>query len=151
MKGTTQMTGDHDEKAKNPPVDEARSGAAPVAPAAPAPAATPAYATIDDVMKVQLKAATIVEARPHVKGDKLMVLQLDMGAGERRQIMAGIRQHYAAEQLVGKQVVVIANLAPRQMMGEWSNGMLLAATDQATGRVIIVSPSEVVAPGSVVK
>ena len=145
------MTGDHDEKAKAVPAGAAQSGAATGGAAPPTPGATPVHATIDDVMKVQLKVATIVEARPHTKGDKLMVLQLDMGGGERRQIMAGIRQHYAADQLVGKQVVVIANLAPRQMMGEWSNGMLLAATDQASGRVIIVSPSEPVAPGSVVK
>jgi methionyl-tRNA synthetase len=142
------MTADHDEKAKMPPAAPTQSGAAPATVPAPVGATSPA--TIDDVMKVQLKVATIVDARPHARGDKLMVLQLDLG-GERRQIMAGIRQHYAPEQLVGKQIVVIANLAPRQMMGEWSNGMLLAATDQATGRVILISPSEPVASGSVVK
>ncbi len=108
------------------------------------------FATIDDFAKLQLRIATILEARPHTKGDKLMVLQLDLGT-EKRQILAGIRQHYAPEQLVGRQIIVIANLQPRQVLGEWSNGMLLAATDQASGRVIICSPSEPVAPGSVVK
>ena len=57
----------------------------------------------------------------------------------------------AMEQLVGKQIVVVANLAPRQMRGEISQGMLLAATDAATGRVIILSPAEPVGPGSEVK
>lgn len=113
-------------------------------------APAPSFATIDDFAKIQLRVATILEARPHTKGDKLMVLQVDLGT-EKRQIMAGIRQHYSPEQLVGKQIVIIANLQPRQVLGEWSNGMLLAATDQATGRVIICSPSEPVAPGSGVR
>jgi len=101
----------------------------------------------DDFAKLDLRVATVVECRPHENADKLLVLQIDLG-GERRQICAGLRQHYQAEQLVGKQIVVVANLAPRQMRGETSNGMLLAATDPATGRVIVVSPSENVAPGS---
>ena len=101
----------------------------------------------DDFAKLDLRVATVVECRPHGNADKLLVLQIDLG-GERRQICAGLRQHYQPEQLVGKQIVVVANLAPRQMRGEISNGMLLAATDPATGRVIIVSPSENVAPGS---
>ena len=55
---------------------------------------------------------------------------------------------YRSEQLVGKQIVVVANLAPRQMRGEISQGMLLAASDPASGRVIVISPSEQVAAGS---
>ena len=101
----------------------------------------------DDFAKLDLRVATVVECNPHGNADKLLVLQIDLG-GERRQICAGLRQHYQPEQLVGKQIVVVANLAPRQMRGEISNGMLLAATDPATGRVIVVSPSENVAPGS---
>lgn len=101
----------------------------------------------DDFAKLDLRVATVVECRPHGNADKLLVLQIDLG-GERRQICAGLRQHYQPEQLIGKQIVVVANLAPRQMRGETSNGMLLAATDPATGRVIVVSPSENVAPGS---
>jgi methionyl-tRNA synthetase len=101
----------------------------------------------DDFAKLDLRVATVVECRPHGNADKLLVLQIDLG-GERRQICAGLRQHYQPEQLVGKQIVVVANLAPRQMRGEISNGMLLAATDPTTGRVIVVSPSENVAPGS---
>ena len=101
----------------------------------------------DDFAKLDLRVATVVECRPHGNADKLLVLQIDLG-GERRQICAGLRQHYQPEQLVGKQIVVVANLAPRQMRGESSNGMLLAATDPTSGRVIVVSPSENVAQGS---
>src|SRR5215213_2334546 len=101
----------------------------------------------DDFAKLDLRVATVLECKPHANADKLLVLQIDLG-GEKRQICAGLRQHYEPEQLVGKQIVVVANLKPRQMRGEISNGMLLAATDSATGRVIIISPSEAVAPGS---
>ena len=102
---------------------------------------------IDDFVKVELRVGTVLEAKPAPKGDKLLVLQVDLGT-EKRQVMAGIRQHYAPEQLVGKQIVVVANLAPRQMRGEVSQGMLLAATDPNTNRVIVVSPSEQAASGS---
>ena len=102
---------------------------------------------IDDFVKIELRVGTVLEAKPAPKGDKLLVLQVDLGT-EKRQVMAGIRQHYAPEQLVGKQIVVVANLAPRQMMGLTSQGMLLAAHDAQTGKVIVLSPSDAVAPGS---
>src|SRR5256885_2887435 len=108
----------------------------------------PTTINYDDFAKLDLRVATVVECRPHGNADKLLVLQIELGNGERRQICAGLRQHYSPEQLVGKQIVVVANLAPRQMRGEVSQGMLLAATDAASGRVIIVSPSEAAAPGS---
>ena len=104
----------------------------------------------DDFAKLELRAATIVEAKVHPNADKLLVIQVDLG-GEKRQICAGIRAFYAPEQLVGKQVVVVANLEPRPLRGEISQGMLLAATDPTSGRVVIISPSESVAAGSVVK
>jgi methionyl-tRNA synthetase len=115
--------------------------------AAAATGATGTTIQYDDFAKLELRVATILEAKPAPKGDRLLVLQVDLG-GEKRQILAGIRQHYPPEQLVGKQIVVVANLAPRQMMGLTSQGMLLAATDPATNRVIVVSPSEAVSPGS---
>src|SRR5437868_12560687 len=101
----------------------------------------------DDFAKLELRVATVLECKPHANADKLLVLQIDLGA-ERRQICAGLRQHYQPEQLVGKQIVVVANLAPRTMRGEVSQGMLLAATDAATGKVIFVTPSEPTAQGS---
>jgi methionyl-tRNA synthetase len=76
------------------------------------------------------------------------VLQIELANGEKRQICAGLRQHYQPEQLIGKQIIVVANLAPRQMRGEVSNGMLLAATDPGSGRVVIAAIAEPVAPGS---
>jgi methionyl-tRNA synthetase len=101
----------------------------------------------DDFAKLELRVATVLECKAHPNADKLLVLQIDLG-GEKRQICAGLRQHYAPEQLVGKQIVVVANLAPRQMRGEVSQGMLLAATDPNTNKVIFVSPSEQTAAGS---
>jgi tRNA-binding protein len=114
------------------------------------PITPPPHPTInyDDFAKLELRVATVVECKPHANADKLLVLQIDLG-NERRQICAGLRQHIADPQsLVGKQIVVVANLAPRQMRGEISQGMLLAATDTATGKVIVVTPSETTAPGS---
>jgi tRNA-binding protein len=115
----------------------------------PAPAATPPTNTIvyDDFAKIELRVATVIDCKPHPNADKLLLVQIDLGT-EKRQICAGLRQHYQPEQLIGKQIVVVANLAPRQMRGEVSNGMLLAATDPATGRVIVVSPGDAVAAGS---
>lgn len=108
----------------------------------------PTTINYDDFAKLDLRVATVLECRPHENADKLLVLQLDLGNGERRQICAGLRQHYAAEQLVGKQIIVVANLAPRTMRGQVSQGMLLAATDAATGKVIFVAPSEAAGAGS---
>lgn len=108
---------------------------------------TPATIHYDDFAKIELRTATVLECKPHPNADKLLVLQIDLGT-ERRQICAGLRQHCPPESLVGKQIVVVANLAPRQMRGEVSNGMLLAATDAVTGRVIVISPIDTVPPGS---
>ncbi len=102
----------------------------------------------DDFAKLELRVATVLECKPHENADKLLVLQIDLGNGERRQICAGLRSHYQPEQLIGKQIVVVANLAPRQMRGEVSQGMLLAATDPATNKVIVVTPGDPVAAGS---
>lgn len=103
-----------------------------------------------DFAKVELKVATVLEAKPHPNADKLLVLKVDLG-DHQRQICAGIKQHYTPESLVGKQIVVVSNLAPRPLRGEMSDGMLLAASDPATGKVIVLSPSEPVAAGSGVK
>ncbi len=122
----------------------------PSQPAAAVPAAVaagPATIAFDDFAKLELRVATILDCKPHGNADKLLVLQVDLG-GEKRQICAGLRAHYQPEQLVGKQIIVVANLAPRTMRGEISQGMLLAATDSATQKVIFVTPSDAVAAGS---
>ena len=105
----------------------------------------------DDFAKLDLRIATVVECKVHPNADKLLVLQIELAGGERRQICAGLKAYYTPEQFVGKQIVVVANLAPRPLRGEISHGMLLAASDGASDRVVILSPSEPVAPGSKVK
>ena len=101
----------------------------------------------DDFAKVDLRVATIEKADPHPNADKLVVLQIDLGT-EKRQILAGIRQFYDVASLVGRQIVVVANLAPRQMRGLESNGMLLAASSADHSQVILLTPEKPIAPGS---
>jgi len=100
-----------------------------------ADATVPAPTTIqyDDFAKIELRVATVVECKPHANADKLLVLQVDLGT-ERRQICAGLRQHYQPEQLVGKQIIVVANLAARQMRGEVSNGMPAGGNRSGNGQ-----------------
>ena len=105
----------------------------------------------DDFARLELRVATVIECKPVPKSNKLLVLQIELGNGERRQILAGIGKAYQSEQLIGKQVVVVANLEPATIFGETSQGMLLAASDASTGQVIVISPSEPIAPGSQVK
>ncbi|MCC7146743.1 MAG: methionine--tRNA ligase subunit beta [Phycisphaeraceae bacterium] len=84
--------------------------------------------TYDDFAKLDLKVATIVAAEPHPNADRLLKIQVDLG-GEQRQVCAGIRAYYAdPAALVGRQVIVVANLAPRTIRGEISSGMILAAS-----------------------
>ena len=82
----------------------------------------------DDFAKVELRVAKVLEARAHPNADKLLLLLVDLGEEAPRQIVAGIRAHYTPESLVGKKIVIVANLAPAMLRGETSNGMLLAAT-----------------------
>ena len=93
----------------------------------------------DDFAKVELRVAKILEARPHPNADKLMLLQIEVG-DVRKQIVAGIRQHYTPEQLVGKLIVVVNNLQPAVIRGETSDGMLLAATSGE--KVVLLAPDD---------
>lgn len=90
----------------------------------------------EDFAKIELRVAKVLEARPHPNADKLMLLQIDVGDVQ-KQIVAGIRAHYTPEQLVGKSIIVVNNLAPAMLRGETSNGMLLAATSGE--RVILLT------------
>lgn len=110
--------------------------------------ASPAKISIDDFRKIELKVATIKSVEAHPNADKLLVLQIDLG-GEQRQICAGIRSSYTPEELVGKQIVVVANLETAKLRGMESQGMLLAASDE--GRVIIMTPEKPVQAGAQVK
>ncbi len=99
----------------------------PVAPAEFAPPQEPQKITIDDFVKVELRVAQILVAERVPKADKLLRLEVDLGY-EKRQILAGIAQFYEPEKLVGRKIVIVANLAPRKLRGLESNGMLLAAS-----------------------
>lgn len=89
----------------------------------------------DDFAKVELRTARVAAAEAHPNADRLLVLQLELGE-ERRQIVAGIRQHYEPEALVGKTIVVVANLEPVKLRGVESNGMLLAVRDGDAVKVV---------------
>lgn len=93
----------------------------------------------DDFAKIELRVAKVLEARAHPNADKLMLLQIDVG-DVRKQIVAGIRQHYTPEQLVGKLIVVVNNLQPAMLRGETSDGMLLAATSGE--KVVLLTPDD---------
>src|SRR6185437_2301050 len=82
----------------------------------------------DDFAKIDLKVGTIISAGKVEKADKLLQLEIDLGF-EKRTILSGIAQHFSPEEITGKQVVVVANLAPRKMRGIDSNGMILMAED----------------------
>ena len=101
--------------------------------------------SIDEFRKVELRIATIKQAEAHPNADKLLVLKVDLGT-EERQIVAGIKAHYTPEELVGKQVVVVANLETAKLRGLESQGMVLAASD--TDRIVVLTPEKAVAPGA---
>ncbi|MGH9425010.1 MAG: methionine--tRNA ligase subunit beta, partial [Terriglobia bacterium] len=120
-----------------------------LAPAAPAPAA-PAQITIDEFMKIQLKTAKVLTVERVPKSEKLLKLQVSLGEGtEPRQIVAGIGKKYEPEALIGKTIIIVANLKPAKLMGIESQGMVLAAGDsEVRGLVTIL---EEVDPGTKVK
>jgi len=134
----------------------------PVAVPSPAVAATPGQPeakptiTFDEFAKVDLRVARIVTAENHPSADRLFRLQVDDGSGTPRQICAGIRQNYTAEELVGKTIIIVANLAPRVIRGEESRGMLLAASTSpkdagaADRRVVVLTTLTDMAPGAIV-
>ncbi len=132
---------------------------APAAPgAAPQSSAKPEI-TFDEFAKVDLRVARILVAENHPSADRLFRLQLDDGSGTPRQICAGIKGYYTPEELVGRLIIIVANLAPRKIRGEESRGMLLAASDipkdaaaaaTTERKVIVLRPDADIAPGSIV-
>ena len=100
----------------------------------------------DDFAKLELKAGTVTACEKVAKADKLLKLEVDLGT-EIRTIISGIALHYSAEEMVGKQVVVVTNLAPRKMKGVESQGMILTAED-SDGKLQLLKPENPVSPGS---
>jgi len=105
--------------------------------------------TFDDFAKIELRVGTILSAEKVAKADKLLKLEVDLGY-EKRTIVSGIALHFTPEEIVGKQVTVVANLAPRKMRGIESAGMILMA-ENAAGKLIFVAPNEATEAGSGVK
>ena len=101
---------------------------------------------IDDFKKVEMKVGKVLEAAPHPNADRLLVLKVDLGNAETRQIVAGIKAGYAPEQLVGKSVIIVANLQPAILRGVESQGMLLAASQP--GVVSVLTLDRELPPGS---
>jgi methionine--tRNA ligase beta chain len=102
-------------------------------------------ATLADFQRLDLRVATVISAELHPNADRLLVLRIDLG-GDERQIVAGIRAGYEPSALVGKQIVVVANLEPATLRGIESQGMLLAARDG--DRVVLVTADSPVSAGS---
>jgi methionyl-tRNA synthetase len=99
--------------------------------------------------RLDLRVATVVAAEAVPRSKKLIRLRVDIG-GEERTVVAGILQEYAPEALVGRQVILVANLKPATLMGVTSQGMILA-TEAPDGRVVLLMPDREVPPGSPVK
>ena len=103
-------------------------------------------ATVDDFHKIEMKIGTIMKAEFIEGADKLLRLEVDFGEGERRQILSGIREYYAPEELIGKQCPFVTNLEPRKLRGLESNGMILAVKTEEGGAVLL-HPDKTISPG----
>jgi methionine--tRNA ligase beta chain len=95
--------------------------------------------------KIDFRVATIVAAEPHPNADKLLKIRLDDGTPEGRQVCAGIKAWYDPSTLVGKQVIIVANLEPRMLRGEQSAGMILAASDLKCAPAPVAMPADAAA------
>jgi len=104
--------------------------------------------TFDDFVKMDMRVGTVIDAVKMPKSKKLLKLTIDTGV-DKRTILSGISEHFSAEEVIGKQVTVLANLAPRKMMGEVSEGMVLMAEDKE-GNLKFIQPSEDMHPGSTI-
>ena len=100
---------------------------------------------IQDFSEIDLRVAEIKAVEEHPDADKLLVLKIDAGDGE-KQLVAGINNHYSTEELVGRKIIVVNNLAPAVLRGVESQGMLLAARDG--DKVVLLTTEKDVEPGS---
>lgn len=134
---------------------EETSTAEPVAPTEPQEVEKPQEAEkteelidFEQFLKVKLRVGQILASEKIAKSNKLMKLSVDVGeASGPRQIVAGIAKHYEAENLIGRKVAVVVNLKPAKLMGHESHGMLLAASDDLTGVLELLTPGSDIPPG----
>ncbi len=117
--------------AAKPKAEKKTASAAPAAPAGPAE-----NVEFADFQKLDLRVGTVLEAKKHPDADKLLVVQVSLGEDKPRQIVAGLADRFSPEELVGKQVVVVANLTPRKLRGFVSQGMILVAKDAEVTRLL---------------
>jgi methionyl-tRNA synthetase len=102
----------------------------------------------DDFAKLDLRIAKILEVEEIPNADKLFKLTIDVGELGKRVICAGIKQHYKKDDLIGKEIVIVANLEPRKMKGVESEGMLLAAVSSDNKKILLLKPEKTIAPGT---
>jgi len=103
--------------------------------------------SFDEFVKVELRVGKVIEASDHPNADKLLLIKVDLG-DQQRQICAGLKGHYTPETLIGKNLIIVSNLAPRTMRGVESQGMLLAASSEDHSQVIVLTTDTDIAPGS---
>ncbi len=117
------------------------------------PVSTPVTDEIDieTFAKIKFRVATIEKVEQVPKSKKLLQIQLDLGELGKRQIVSGIALHYTPEQLVGKQIIIVANLKPAKLMGVESHGMLLAASTEGDEILAIVTPDKPIPAGARVR
>jgi methionyl-tRNA synthetase len=106
---------------------------------------------IETFAKIKFRVATIEKVEAVPKSKKLFQIQLDVGELGKRQIVSGIALHYTPEQLVGRQIVIVANLKPAKLMGVESRGMLLAASTEGDQVLALLSPDKPIAAGARVR
>lgn len=105
--------------------------------------------SFQEFKQLELKVGTVLAVEDHPNANKLMIVRVDLGEGQHRTLVAGLKEYYSYDELKGKQVIVVANLEPAVLRGVQSDGMLLAAQDGA--KVVILTPEKPVAPGSPVR
>ncbi|MCF8043966.1 MAG: methionine--tRNA ligase [Desulfarculaceae bacterium] len=137
------------QKAEAKPAPKAEKKAKAPAPSPEKAAGEPAQISIEQFGQVKLKVATVLTAERIPKADKILKLTLDAGEDQPRTVVAGVAQHYEPEELVGMQVVIVANLKPAKLRGITSQGMVLAAV--GPDGLCVVSPSKQTPPGSQVR
>ncbi len=133
--------------------DQRAGGQGTPPPASPVPPAVPAVAvsqaTIEDFQRISLRVGIIIAAQEHPKADRLLVLTVDVGEVAPRQLVAGIKGSYQPSELIGKHVVVVANIKPAMLRGIESQGMVLAASNGSS--LVLVGPERTIPAGSTVK
>ena len=119
------------------------------APVPTPPSPQPTLISIEEFQRLALRVGIVTAAQDHPNADRLLVLTVDVGEGAPRQLIAGIRGSYQASELIGKHVVVVANLKPATLRGIESQGMVLAASDESG--IVLLGPERPVRVGSTVK